>query len=374
MVLGLIHRGNVVRKKKNVDVLPLRKERTMSKKKKVATDVIMVLKVLIIRFIKLLPRILPMSVLAFFAYGYGMSTYNSRNLVDPCIVAERSLYQIGLLQSSGRQLITASESGHEQEAITIIDPEGKPIVTNLQTRQITTQIPKIIHQQWKDKIIPEKFNKWRNIWLQLFPEPEYTYMLWDDETARNFIKENYAWFLETFDSYKYNIHRVDATRYFILYHYGGIYADLDYEPLINFYKYLPQTMVGIIESPYVWNEKTQNALMSSPKGDPFWIDLFHQLVENSKKKGILIVTGPRLMDAAIKRTNQPVYILPCENFQRVPLGEYSETNHRIMIERERRFRFQPLHGKHCGFYSDNKCQFGRHHNTASYVGTGGKIL
>ena len=42
-----------------------------------------------------------------------------------------------------------------------------------------------------------------------------------------------------------------------------------------------------LQSPYYWNEKTQNCLMSSPRNDPFWIDLFAVLLRNSKKEEVL---------------------------------------------------------------------------------------
>jgi hypothetical protein len=45
--------------------------------------------------------------------------------------------------------------------------------------------------------------------------------------ARTFIATHYPWFLETFEGYKYPIQRADSIRYFVLYHYGGIYIDLD---------------------------------------------------------------------------------------------------------------------------------------------------
>lgn len=72
---------------------------------------------------------------------------------------------------------------------------------------------------------------WHFEWKRLFPEPEFTHILWDDKMARDLILEKYPWFLETYDSYSSNIQRADAARYFILYTYGGLYADLDYTPL-----------------------------------------------------------------------------------------------------------------------------------------------
>jgi mannosyltransferase OCH1-like enzyme len=280
------------------------------------------------------------------------------------------------LKKSGRDLI------HNKPKSILNNNDGEKITMTPNfldldtTYEFTPKIPKIIHQQWKDQNVPKKFMKWRTMWFRLFPKPEYTHMLWDDESGRNLIKEHYPWFLDAFDGYTHNINRVDATRYFILYHYGGIYADLDYEPVVNFFQHLPQNIVGIIESPYFWNERTQNSLMSSPKGDPFWIDVFDKLIQNTKKDNILEITGPILMDQAIESSSHPAYILPCENFQRVPLGEYSETLPMIIVQREMTFRLQRLNGKHCGFYSDNRCHFGKHHNTASYVTTrgGGGIL
>lgn len=51
--------------------------------------------------------------------------------------------------------------------------------------------------------------------------------LWTNENAREFIGDEYPWFLDTFDRYQYPIQRADAIRYFVLAHYGGIYIDLD---------------------------------------------------------------------------------------------------------------------------------------------------
>lgn len=59
------------------------------------------------------------------------------------------------------------------------------------------------------------------------PQSSSEYMLWTDASSREFIAEQYPWFLDTFDSYPYPIQRADAIRYFILHYYGGVYLDLD---------------------------------------------------------------------------------------------------------------------------------------------------
>merc|ERR1712165_446582 len=121
----------------------------------------------------------------------------------------------------------------------------------------------------------------------------------------------------------------------------------DYEPQTNFYEFLPPNQVAMVESPYYWNEKTQNCLMSSPKNDPFWVDLFVVLMKNAKKEEVLEATGPILLDQAMEYSVHPSYILPCENFQRVPLGEYDQTLWTTIYDREIMFRLKPI-SKHCG--------------------------
>lgn len=57
--------------------------------------------------------------------------------------------------------------------------------------------------------------------------PDFTYKLWTDELALDFIKTHYPWFLPTYLGYKFDIQRADVIRYFVLHKYGGIYMDLD---------------------------------------------------------------------------------------------------------------------------------------------------
>ena len=84
-----------------------------------------------------------------------------------------------------------------------------------------------------------------------------------------------------FNNYKKFICIVDAIRYFILYQYGGIYADMDYYPTKYFGDINYKKTVFLNETPYVINmtEKLtfidksdiQNSLMMSPKNHPFWL-------------------------------------------------------------------------------------------------------
>lgn len=310
--------------------------------------------------VKLALALLTLSIVSFLLYVFVMSLYNGRSVRDPCMVANTSKEKIEEFLSVKRHFTVQKSDVVPDHVITA-------------SQSFEAKVPKLIHQQWKNDDVPPKFMKWKKKWLEFYPEPEYTHMLWTDEKGRKLIEEHYPWFLPTYDGYEHNINRADAARYFILHHYGGVYADLDYEPTTNFFEYLPKNQVAMVESPYYWNEKTQNCLMSSPKNDPFWVDLFTVLTNNAKKEEVLEATGPILLDQAMAYSSHPSYILPCENFQRVPLGEYDQTLWTTIYDREIMFRLKPI-SKHCGYYSNNQCHFGKHHNTVSYRNTSGKVL
>ncbi|OJA13810.1 hypothetical protein AZE42_00513 [Rhizopogon vesiculosus] len=134
------------------------------------------------------------------------------------------------------------------------------------------RIPRIIHQTWKSETLPKKWKGYSEACRNMMSD--YDYMLWTDASSREFIAENYPWFLDTFDDYEYTIQRADAIRYFVLYHYGGIYIDLDIgcsrplDPLLVYPVILPRTIpVGV-----------SNDLMFAEKGHPFLAQTIHNLV------------------------------------------------------------------------------------------------
>ena len=186
-------------------------------------------------------------------------------------------------------------------------------------------IPKIIHQTWKNETIPDNWKSYHDSWKKHFPEPEYKHILWTDKDNREFIKQNYNWFLDTFDNYPKNIQRADAIRYFILYHYGGIYADLDCEVRENFYQYLDQNNINLAESIHS-NEKrnTMNHLMASNKNNEKWKKVFTNLEKKKKLGSTIQSTGPAILNV-LKDEN--INVLGCKDFN--PLKRRSWWRHTI---------------------------------------------
>jgi len=88
-------------------------------------------------------------------------------------------------------------------------------------------IPRIIHQVWQTPDVPEQWHAFVRSWRE--HHPQWEYRLWTEADSRAFIKERFPNFLPIYDSYRHTILRADAIRYFVLFAYGGLYVDLDFE-------------------------------------------------------------------------------------------------------------------------------------------------
>jgi mannosyltransferase OCH1-like enzyme len=138
--------------------------------------------------------------------------------------------------------------------------------------------------------------------------PDYEYVLWDDADNRAFISSHFPWFLSIFDSYARNIQRADAVRYFYLYYYGGIYADLDFEclkPMDTLIAAHPSATVllgamsGDRAKHYEKRNMIPNAIMMSAPKDPFWLFVMYQLMQSYRNVAVEDATGPGMLYQAI---------------------------------------------------------------------------
>ena len=171
-------------------------------------------------------------------------------------------------------------------------------------------IPKIIHQT-----APADKSKWHPLWeacqkswLEKFPGWEYK--MWTDEDLDDFIKTKHPEFLDTYLGYPKNINRIDAARYYILFDYGGIYADMDFQCLKNFEDQIPSDKVSIAPTSVDSHYGVQNALMVSPKGHPFWKKVHEALEKCKSNQGVGETTGPHMLTTTVYENLEHVYILP----------------------------------------------------------------
>ncbi|KAK3687159.1 nucleotide-diphospho-sugar transferase [Podospora appendiculata] len=139
-------------------------------------------------------------------------------------------------------------------------------------------IPKIIHQifhNWKDptnETLPSDWDATRDTCLQA--NPDFEHRLWTDRTSTEFITAEYPWFLSTYQGYAYPVQRVDALRYFLMRHYGGIYVDLDngcsrsLTPLLYYPAWVTDGGHGALS----------NNILGARPNHPYWILVTESLI------------------------------------------------------------------------------------------------
>ena len=173
------------------------------------------------------------------------------------------------------------------------------------------EIPKIIHQIWSgvNEPLPNHFKMLGETWKE--HHSMWKYEFWDNTRMNNFIHEFYPQYLDTFNSFTYNVQRWDAIRYLILDKFGGMYVDFDSEclkPLDDlFFENECCFSMEPKEHGVVFNKNLyfNNALMASIPEHPFMKKIVEKVFcytpkANSLSLGekiieILTTTGPLLL-------------------------------------------------------------------------------
>ena len=124
---------------------------------------------------------------------------------------------------------------------------------------------KIIHQTWKTNNTPEKMTfcieSWKN------KNKSFRYMFWTDSDINYFIKTNYPQYLDILNTVKTGIQKADIFRILALYHFGGLYVDIDFECLTPVDTWnLNYNKVNLGNEPFIHHKKDVlcNALIYSP--------------------------------------------------------------------------------------------------------------
>ncbi|GMH75108.1 hypothetical protein TrST_g5010 [Triparma strigata] len=264
-------------------------------------------------------------------------------------------------------------------------------------------VPRIIHTQSKNFPLEGKEDFFMDSWRKVFPGPVilfqsvtqltsyietspslHLHIIWTDSSCLTLFTELSPSLLKTYTSLK-TIEKIDTCRYLFLREFGGVYHDVDFEVLEDFWNVLPQG-VGLVESPYRYNERVQNSLMSSSVGHRFWDDVLEEVSRRKEKNiekpfgiGVLQTTGPSMLSdemvkwqakydsrlTAIEPSYGPVSILDCNLFHRIPRGIY-DTTYGNILAREYLTRLVPMKG--CGnFKNTEDCQLTRHWGRASWT-------
>ena len=133
---------------------------------------------------------------------------------------------------------------------------------------------------------------WRNV------NPSYRYLFWDENSIDGLLCERFSHYVEQWRKLTPAIKRCDAARCFILYEFGGIYADLDtqaYRSIDSLISNLELDDYDIVLSEesksatswkgrltksvsndFIGRKIVSNAIMMSRKRDPFWLEFLNE--------------------------------------------------------------------------------------------------
>ncbi|RHY63162.1 hypothetical protein DYB26_009039 [Aphanomyces astaci] len=167
----------------------------------------------------------------------------------------------------------------------------------------SSEIPKIIHQSWKSADrIPSKFVPWMQSWR--VHNPTWSYMFWDDVDNLNLFEIHYPKYASVARQVG-KIHLADMTRYALLHHYGGVYADGDFESLkpfddlmhmdlfLSFEPLAHSVLLEGATSPVLCN-----AILASIPGHPFWLEVLDNILatfDGGNHQDPVSLTGPRMV-------------------------------------------------------------------------------
>ncbi len=87
-------------------------------------------------------------------------------------------------------------------------------------------IPKIIHQTYKNHNLPETYKMCQTEIKRLHPDFEYRF--YTDVDMDRLMKTEFPEYYDKFNELSRMIMKIDMFRYFLMYKYGGLYADMDY--------------------------------------------------------------------------------------------------------------------------------------------------
>jgi mannosyltransferase OCH1-like enzyme len=152
----------------------------------------------------------------------------------------------------------------------------------------TPKIPKIIHQIWLGSPFPDKYKKYQESWIR--HHPDWEYKLWTDKEVKKLKLYNQ----EAYENAPNYGEKSDILRYELLFRFGGLYVDIDFECLQPFdiFHHTYQVYVGIMRTD---NMRVNNALIGSVPEHGFLKDCIKKIIpahDHYSHKQTIQRTGP----------------------------------------------------------------------------------
>lgn len=175
-------------------------------------------------------------------------------------------------------------------------------------------IPHIIHTIWYQgiKAIPPKYNY--NINSVIKYNPEYQYILWDNNSIQDALKTLGNHYLSRYNSLKLLHQKIDYARYALLYLHGGISVDMDAEALKGF-----DNTPHINDSDFIVSKNSTNAFINNAtilvsKENPLIKELLDNIDTDCKfyqgdTSCVMYSTGPRAFDKFVNKNLDKITVL-----------------------------------------------------------------
>lgn len=194
--------------------------------------------------------------------------------------------------------------------------------------------------------------------------PKLTYKFWTLEKAKEFLSENYKEFAKLFEKASSEVRPIvlcDFFRYVLMYHFGGIYTDLDFlmiRPVDDFLNMLKEDKLMFfpkhVRNPTIllseeWLNSTEMSktlhngiLISLVEKHPFWLKLLYEIYDDIICKGVgvksenevYVTSGPQKLLKYYQENKdffKDVCILPHYYFCPFISEEYDATTNKTKI-------------------------------------------
>jgi hypothetical protein len=179
-------------------------------------------------------------------------------------------------------------------------------------------IPKKIHQIWLDKTrddgaLPEKFS--HRTMLTKTRNPGWDYRLWKMRDANELfnLPELKRWSNFFKHTLSYHIERCDFLRYALLYIHGGVYVDVDMEPLLSFdemnlsvrhFLWVEDHAYWAHNAKFYGEKPVYNGILASAARHPIWPQLMDYIMYTYEPDGLIMCsTGPIALGRFARITN-----------------------------------------------------------------------
>lgn len=157
-------------------------------------------------------------------------------------------------------------------------------------------IPNNIYQTWSSKELPNILNEIRKHNIQL-NNNKFNFYLWSDDEIKAFLKIHYPIISYIYSKTLTGVQRGDISRIVLLYHFGGIYMDLDMlclnklDNLFDYNKdvlnitYEPKEQTQLI---YGTSEYICNAFFACEKNNPILKSALENIIKMFNMNGEII--------------------------------------------------------------------------------------